>query len=269
MQESIDAVKQENQNLKDQRELFENQLITLRNVNESQQKLINFLNNSSANENRSSPSFFYEPNDKNHENMNDHLVIQENENIPQETFECNPYFEPSIRHNQEQTFEHTSSYTQNQENQNQFENVSENDGRSSVEQARKSYGDIIGSFQNVHNKIMEFNKNKGLNEIYEHGKIYKNTAKVEQNQKFLYEFEKEQSDYTSNNINGSNQNEYDDSNLHKYGPGDYIPQMHHNQYENRTYAQEISDFDQENIQQNITNTEAISLVNSFDKTDER
>jgi len=46
MQDSIKDIKHENMSLKDEREMYYSQLMTLKNVNESQQKLINFLNES-------------------------------------------------------------------------------------------------------------------------------------------------------------------------------------------------------------------------------
>jgi RNA polymerase-interacting CarD/CdnL/TRCF family regulator len=59
MQESIDKVKQENETLRDERQMFHSQLITLKNVNESQQKLIKFLNESNETKDMShSPSFY-------------------------------------------------------------------------------------------------------------------------------------------------------------------------------------------------------------------
>lgn len=59
MQESINKVKKENEALRDERHMFQTQLITLKNVNESQQKLIKFLNESNEEKDAShSPSFY-------------------------------------------------------------------------------------------------------------------------------------------------------------------------------------------------------------------
>ncbi len=58
MQAAIDEVKHENEALRDEKHIFRNQLFTLKNVNESQQKLINFLNESKGNNYSNSPSFY-------------------------------------------------------------------------------------------------------------------------------------------------------------------------------------------------------------------
>lgn len=59
MQEAIDDAKYENESLRDEKHMFRNQVFSLKNVNESQQKLINFLNVNQEQDNSNSP-FFYQ-----------------------------------------------------------------------------------------------------------------------------------------------------------------------------------------------------------------
>jgi len=95
IQEAIDEVKHENETLKDEKHIYHNQLSTLKNVNESQQKLINFLNeNKQGNETPKSPSMYkkIETSILNQENNFSPISEDENEfqnTVELQTFEAN------------------------------------------------------------------------------------------------------------------------------------------------------------------------------------
>lgn len=76
----------------------------------------------------------------------------------------------------------------------------------SIEKSRKSYQEIIGSFKNIHDKLEEWHKQKGSVEKGYTSLSQQQTAKFDsqphkqdesliedQNQEFMYEFEKHQS----------------------------------------------------------------------------
>lgn len=293
MQESIDAVKYENKNLKDQKEIFQNQLITLRNVNESQQKLINFLNNSTSNDNRSSPSFFYDIHYRGIDTPQDFSAIEENEKDNDESFSHNHYLDHIHNYeNESQTFKEQDQ-SNNKQSDNQVEVETEEVKQEEpmyYQPTGNMYSDIIGSFQSVHNKIMEFNKHRVSRDSMEHGKIYKNTAKFDEpaDEKFLYEFEKAESDHDHHAFN-TNQNESSEYEIHpdyKFS-NDYKNQKSESKYEysydyksNQSFNQNSSKnksgsnfdpsqftagFDKENTNNNVNASHAMSLIHSFDK----
>lgn len=94
MQEAIEYVKQENENLKEEKyiyndkksleiKMYRDQLVTLKNVNESQQKLINFMQDSKDNNASFSPSFYNKIDDSHslmYRNDANYSPISEDEN---------------------------------------------------------------------------------------------------------------------------------------------------------------------------------------------
>lgn len=83
MQEAIEYVKRENENLKEEKHMYRNQLVTLKNVNESQQKLINFMQDSKDNNASFSPSFYNKIDDSHsmvYRNDANYSPISEDEN---------------------------------------------------------------------------------------------------------------------------------------------------------------------------------------------
>jgi hypothetical protein len=88
MQDAVEFVKHENENLREEKYVYKNQLITLKNVNESQQKLINFINDNKENNASFSPSFYNKIDDSHSmvlRNDGNYSPISEDKNEYEET----------------------------------------------------------------------------------------------------------------------------------------------------------------------------------------
>ena len=164
MQESIDAVKLENEELKDQRSLFESQLLTLKNVNDSQQKIIDYLNKSNMNNDMvSSPKFFnhYQSEMRAKDFTPDLSVISEDEKVANcskiENLQRNSYTESNNNENEESENESNISKNMLKYKINTEEENDKTD-EESIDRNRRSYQDIITSFKSIHDKIEKWNQ---------------------------------------------------------------------------------------------------------------
>jgi hypothetical protein len=120
----------------------------------------------------------------------------------------------------------------------------------SIEKSRQSYHEIIGSFKNIHDKLEDWHKQKGSTEKGYVSLAQQQTAKFEsnpnrgdenidnQNQQFMYEFEKNQS-YSI------------DSSYKKQDVKDEeILNLSHRRTHSLMREMEVHDYDKENISLN-------------------
>ncbi|CAI2385628.1 unnamed protein product [Moneuplotes crassus] len=207
MQEAIDMVKHENEALRDERHMFQNQLYTLKNVNESQQKLIQFLNSEkensdNENENNNEKSFYNRADssfiNRNHDNNFSPISEEENEFGNTLELEDKKITEEEL----------------DQKSDDSYDLDSQDDDKelNSIEKSRQSYNEIIGSFKNIHDKLEQWHNQRKLPDKEYGSLIQQETASFDniepenpQNKEedtFLYEFEK----HNSNTIESSYDN---------------------------------------------------------------
>ena len=165
MRESIDEVKKENEDLRDQRWIYESQLMTLKNVNDSQQKIISFLNKSNnKKELMSSPTFFpkYQAEMEINNFAQDYSASSVDENVMDYSQE-----ESQIQKNYISSSTNWIQESEDGEYQNKSLKISKQDfyednksqnEQDSIDRSRRSYQDIISSFKSIHDKIERWNQ---------------------------------------------------------------------------------------------------------------